>query len=444
MIRDSIGKKPLFVAKFANGTYFGSTLLALVAASGESKEVQPEMLEHFWKDGHVRPNDAILKDCFPVLPGQIIELDWNGDVAKVSPLNPETIEDLPTSGIKEIQQVVSHLLDQSVRRRLTNNLNPVCLLSGGIDSTVVAKHMKQQGIGSAITLGSLIPRGLDERYARYAAAKMQIPLQIVHAKSARLADDVVWALDLQDEPLGMMSFFPLALMVRSAKEYGKVLLTGDGGDEAFLGYGKPNDWLRPDNTVASGNDRPCVEVRSAPPDWMSDWGQHAVSESLLGHMFAKLDRASAEQGVEARCPLVDYDLMMYARKLRPVDLFFTGQSKALLKAELSDYPDWFVERRKMGFTYRLRWLWALRGFSGLRDLISEEAILAFEQVLPVELRKAPDKWSALSILNFFPSVWKLLVWSRFIKRLSDASDSSQFDFGKLVSEPMLISSYAHN
>src|SRR5262249_45688145 len=69
LVRDSIGKKPLYIARFSNGTYFGSTLLALVCASGESKQVRPEVLEDFWEDGHLRPNDAVLADCSTVLPG---------------------------------------------------------------------------------------------------------------------------------------------------------------------------------------------------------------------------------------------------------------------------------------------------------------------------------------------------------------------------------------
>ena len=48
-----------------------------------------------------------------------------------------------------------------------------------------------------------------------------------------MSDEVAWALDLQDEALGMMAFFPLALMVRAPRSTGEILLTGDGGDEVF-------------------------------------------------------------------------------------------------------------------------------------------------------------------------------------------------------------------
>ena len=88
-------------------------------------------------------------------------------------------------------------------------------------------------------------------------------------------------------------------------------------------------------------------------------GAQTIGSSLVGHMFAKLDRATAEQGVEARCPLLDYDLVQYARKLWPELLLHGGKTKALLKAQLHGWPDSFMHRPKLGFAFRLRWTSAL-------------------------------------------------------------------------------------
>jgi len=269
----------------------------------------------------------------------------------------------------------------------------------------------------------LIPRQLDEKYARQAATRLEMPLQVVKAKPGRMADEFLWAIDLQDEPMGMMAFFPLAMMVRSAKEYGKILLTGDGGDEVFLGYGKPADWTEKKDGGFGYTGINDINVGTAPPSWMGSWGRRTISASLLGHMFTKLDRATAEQGVEGRCPLLDWDLMTYVRSLKPEQLFYNNQPKALLKAELKDWPQSFVERPKMGFPYRLRWIWALKGFSDFRDLITRDVVDAFEPMLPVELRKSPAQWKNMEILRNFAAAWKLLAWSRFQHRLGLASSS---------------------
>src|SRR5205085_10673073 len=127
-------------------------------------------------------------------------VDWNGQIVDTRSCVPEFSDEPLPEDVGEIKARISHLVAQSVRRRLSNNAIPVCLLSGGIDSTVVAKYSKQQGVGSAITLGSFIPRRLDERYARYAAKRLEMPLQVVRARRGRMADEVKWAFDLQDEP----------------------------------------------------------------------------------------------------------------------------------------------------------------------------------------------------------------------------------------------------
>ncbi|HKO42648.1 MAG TPA: asparagine synthetase B [Pyrinomonadaceae bacterium] len=415
--RDPIGKKPLFLAQWSGNCYFGSSVLALVAASGCNPAISDTAREEYWEHGHVAPNHSLIQDCRPVRPGEVVELDWQGIERATHSCIP-TVTSKSTTDLKGAQEYVTELIQQSVRRRLLNNPNPVALLSGGIDSTVVTKHMKAVAGGSAITLGSVIPGTQDERFAREAAQRLQVPLQTVRARSANLAADVNWALNLQDEPLGMISFFPLALLIRAAKEYGRILLTGDGGDEVFLGYGQPEDWIK----QSSNGSKP--EHDGSLPHWMSDWGKRTVTTSLVGHMFTKLDRAAAEQGVEARCPLLDWDVVAFARTLSPDVLFCNGRTKGLLKAELGEWPTRFVNRRKIGFAYNLRWAWYVSRFEGLREMVSRDAVDLFASQLPSELRSEPSRWKSLAIFRNFPTVWKLVAWSSFEDRLRAASSMS--------------------
>ena len=415
LARDPIGKKPLFLGHWSEGVYFGSSLLALLAASGHEARIADDSLPDFWEHGHIASDNSFVTGCKPVAPGQVLELDWLGEIRKVESCIPQTPA-TPKSSLEEVKERVTELVGQAVKRRLTNNPSPLSLLSGGIDSTVVTSHMRNAAGGSSITLGTLIPGTNDEKFARYAAQRLEIPLEVMRAKSNDIGADVAWALDLQDEPLGMISFFPLALMIRTAKDYGRILLTGDGGDEVFLGYGKPQDWLKSIGTKGTGK-RSAI----AAPPWMSDWGTRSINDSLLGHMFTKLDRASAEQGVEARCPLLDWDLVSFVRSLPPEYLFFDGRPKALLKAQLSDWPNSFIDRPKIGFAYNLRWAWGLRRFAGLRELVTEEAVEVFAKGLPSELRRSPQHWSSLIIFKNFGLVWKVLAWSRFAERLTRAA-----------------------
>jgi asparagine synthetase B (glutamine-hydrolysing) len=420
LARDPVGKKPLFVALWPGGVLFGSSVLPLAAAVRHPTPVRPEVLRPFWERGYVPPTEAALAGARPLAPGEVLELNWDGTVRAHSDCRPVS-HWTPPKTFAEASEQVGALLGAAVRKRLHNNPNPVSLLSGGIDSTAVTVGMRRLGHGSAITLGSLVPFGQDEKYARFAAWKCGLPLQIMRAQLGRLEEDVAWALDLQDEPLGMISFFVLSLLLRTAKDYGKILFTGDGGDEVFHGYGRPADWTDP----AKGADEYSVDDRGVvvgtpAPAWMSPWGQFTVGHSLLGHMFTKLDRASAEQGVEVRCPLLDWDLLSYTRTVRPELLFHGGRLKTLLKAQLPGWPYWFLNRPKIGFAYHLRWAWGLRRYAGLREMVSTEAVEAFGADVPSRLRRDPRRWRSWDILRNFTAAWKLLVWSRFLRRLGEA------------------------
>src|SRR5262245_26332646 len=71
LVRDPIGKKPLFLARWGGELLFGSSLLALVAAHPGSVKLNPEVAEHYWNEGFVPPAQSALSDAMPVLPGQI-------------------------------------------------------------------------------------------------------------------------------------------------------------------------------------------------------------------------------------------------------------------------------------------------------------------------------------------------------------------------------------
>jgi hypothetical protein len=139
-----------------------------------------------------------------------------------------------------------------------------------------------------------------------------------------------------------------------------------------------------------------------------------VSGDLFGHGFAKIDRAGAEQGVEIRCPLLDLDLMAYARSLPSDRLFGRGQTKALLKEQLVDWPTRFLERRKVGLAYHLRWQWLLTNYDGLREGVDPALVDLLAPHVPLPLRKHPGRWTARGIHRHFQFAYALLALSRVI------------------------------
>lgn len=406
--RDPVGKKPLFITDWRGATVFGSSVQALARASGYQPAVSAQAVADYWTDGHVSPMLSVFESCRPIAPGETLILRRDGARASVhvAPPAPGRVRH------HEAREALAELLRVSIQRRLRNNPHPVSLLSGGVDSTVVTSVAAAVTDVDVLTLGQLIPLISDERYARYAARRLDLALKVVSPAIGRLEDEVDFCMALQDEPLGMMSFLPLALLLRAVKPYGRILLTGDGGDEVFLGYGQPGDWLASE----SQNGQNGFSCGPQLPAWMSTWGRRTATHALVGHMFTKLDRASAEQGIEVRCPLLDWDVMAFARALDPQTLLGPGRPKHLLKEQLDGWPWWFVDRPKVGFAYHLRWAWAWRSYAGLRERILPEAIDTFELRLPLPLRRPATSWRSVDIWRHFSEAWRLLAWSAFLRR----------------------------
>lgn len=425
LARDAVGKKPFFIAHWGKEVLFGSSLTALVAVYGKQLEIDNNAAEDFWKRDFIEPFRSALVNARPLLPGEVAIFNFDGKEIGSDSCIPESGPTYRGESLEQVHQKVGLLLREAVARRMHNNPNPTVLLSGGIDSTLVAREMLRVYQGDpedilALTLGALIPLPLmyDECYARYVARRFNLPLGILrpHRESIRMA--VEHCFDLQDEPLGMYSFFSLSRLIKSVAERSRIVLGGDGGDEVFLGYNATSRWINHNNKEVLPQ-----RIRCGPrlPVWMSTWGKDAASNSLVGHQFAKLDRATAEQGVEARCPYLDWDLLSYVRSLPPEYVLLGNRSKGLLKNQLNTWPSWFVNRRKIGFAYSLRWAWGISDFNGLREMIEMESVERFAEHLPAALRKKPSNWKTRDIFSNFVMSWKLAVWSAFLRRLTSAT-----------------------
>ena len=411
LIRDPVGKKPLFLLQRPEGSYFGSSILALVAASGHN-EIDAEVANRWWELGFSPPGMSLLAGCRPLKPGEVVELDWDGRVLsseRITPPEPQSIRGITfQDAVDELEARVR----TAVKRRLNDNPNPVALLSGGIDSTVVCKFAAELGATRLLLVETGPLKTSDSKYARIAAERLGTALEVVpqHFSSVRTA--VETAVDLQDEPLAIISFVALANVAAEACVGSRVLLTGDGGDEVFGGYGSPDDWIA-EEPVRSGS----FQSGPAYPNWMSEYGRHAAGFDLVGHNFAKLDRATAEQALEARCPLIDWDVQAFVRSL-PQEVFFPdARSKPLAKALLRDWPQSFLERKKAGFPFRLRLLWGLWRYVGLREAVWSESLSRFNGKMPSGLRKPPQQWSNVDIARNFTFAFKLYVWSAFLAKL---------------------------
>jgi asparagine synthase (glutamine-hydrolysing) len=417
VFRDPVGKKPLLLWSDLDGSIlFVSSLRALQALRSAPGEIRDQALQEVLAQGYIEPPNGLFEGVLHAEPGTVRSFNFDGRLVeerRISPAGP--ILELPDDA--DADSGLRYLLEQAVSRRLKNNPAPAALLSGGIDSTVVTMIAERQARArgarlQVYSLRSFIPGTNDEPYAREAARRLGLDIEWVSLPYRHVSDRLLRAIDGLDEPLAMISFFNLWELVRAVGTSSRVLLTGDGGDEVFCGYGAPDDWSRKAYDGAAG---PVVGME--PPAWFGGWARRCVSGDLFAHGFQKVDRASAEQGVEIRCPLLDFDLIAYARSLPQERLFCGGRTKAPLKNQLVDWPTRFIDRRKKGMTYNLRWQWLLGNFDGLREGIDPPLVERMAGWLPPSLRRAPARWAATDVLRHFQAAYALLVLSRVLANL---------------------------
>lgn len=257
MARDHIGQKPLFYHHNGGTFIFGSEIKALFATG--LVPVEPN-LESLWHHTSLRfcPGEMTLfQGIQKVMPGHTLEYNtesgqlktdryWQLDYTKKTSLSlPEAIE----QGYDLIQRVV--------REHLISDVPVGSFLSGGVDSSLVAALAQQSTLGQLKTfcIGSGDSDFSELPYAREASDLLRSEHHEFHVESnlMKLLPDLVWHLEEPGDPHAV-GLYQLSQLTR---QYLKVALGGDGGDEVFGGYTRYTQ-------------SPIVTAYSGIPAWLRD------------------------------------------------------------------------------------------------------------------------------------------------------------------------------
>lgn len=245
LIRDRLGIKPLYWAKFGDLFLFGSELKALRAHPGWTPRIDQSAVAAFMRHNYIPAPHTIYEGVHKLEPGTILTLPWQGEpritrfwdaraVAHDGTASPFTDDDA------ELTEQLETLLQDAVSRRMIADVPLGAFLSGGIDSSTVVALMQNAGAGKVKTfsIGFDIP-GFDE--APYAAAVAR-HLQTEHTEltvTSQQALDVIPKLpQWYDEPFADSSQIPTYLVSAMTRRHVTVALSGDGGDELFAGYNR--------------------------------------------------------------------------------------------------------------------------------------------------------------------------------------------------------------
>jgi len=384
LARDPFGIKPLYYAEtpraFAFASEPGALLEAGLVAPQLFRPARNELLQMQFTTGR----ETIFTGINRVLPGETIVVRQGRIVER------RHREALPQGGPSPIGEgeALARLdaaFTDCIRIHQRSDVPFGMFLSAGIDSTAVLLTMARlaEHPVKAFTIGFAASDVADERSAARAAAEAvgadHVEILFDEADFWRLLPEIVSAVD---DPAADYAILPTWALARAAHEAGiKVILSGEGGDELFAGYGRYRSAMRPwwaggrtprargvldglgilrqeiagwrDGIAAaearnSGHDRTLLQTAQAVD--CADW--------LPNDLLVKLDRCLMAHGTEGRTPYLDEEVAALAFRLPDELKVRRGLGKWLLRRWLAErLPEMQPFARKRGFTVPIaRWI----------------------------------------------------------------------------------------
>lgn len=238
LARDPFGKKPLYYFRDAKRCVFGSEIKALLAA-GVPAQLDASSLDEYLALGYVPTPRTLFAGIRRLPPASLLRLD--GREREPEPYWELRFPDAGAVAQQDPDEAASEfqaLLEAAVRKRLVADVPLGVLLSGGLDSSVVAALVARlrPGSGRTFTVGFEGERYYDERPHAERVARHLGTHHRASAVRPEAATLIETLLHHHDEPFGDSSALPTYLVAREARRDVTVALNGDGGDEALAGY----------------------------------------------------------------------------------------------------------------------------------------------------------------------------------------------------------------
>ncbi len=478
IIRDRIGIKPLYYYWDGRDFAFASELKALLQLQKiyRSRQIHAPAVNQFLHLGYIPAPNSIYRNIYKQPAGTILQFD--GKELNIKPywqasdkLTSETITDE-----MQAKEILRDLVETSVRYRLKSDVPFGSFLSGGIDSslvTAVAQRNHSQRM-KTFSIGFDHPKHDESQFARSVAEYLGTEHHEFKVTLGEAQALVPSLLDVYDEPYADTSAFPTMLVSKLARKHVTMVLSGDGGDELFMGYGAyrwaeklEKGWLARNRNLA-GTAAKMLGSRYKRVGHLlcynrdSDMRSHIFSQEqylfsydqirkmrrdteglqfttampggirtftaaeqqaffdlhyyLPDDLLVKVDRATMQYGLEARVPLLDYNIVEFALNLSPQLKVKNGVQKHLLKEVLYDYiPANLFNRPKWGFSIPLM-DWLKKDLSYLIDEFLSPDVVNKHLVVPIKyVEQLKNQFRSGKHDYLYNRIWALIVLHKFLQ-----------------------------
>lgn len=411
LARDAMGIKPLYFVQHSEGVAFGSQYDQVANHAYCSRRLSPASLGLFLRLGYVPAPRGLFENTALLPAGHLARLEPGQSPCILKYYeSPEQSDEI--SADSSAVEAADAAIGSAVRRQMVSDVPLGAFLSGGVDSPLVAAHMRRATERvRAFTIGCTDPAYDEAPVARAYAETLALEHTVDRVGPAECLKLVEEGAKAFSEPFADFSSLPSLLLCRSTRQHVTVALSGDGGDELFWGYPRfwkmagsvrwfqkpwalraaaygvlgrttrkvprgilfsdPGAWQFDGQCFSGLRDADleavCPEARELPGDF-SDYRYSGPLEpdalarwlrqnELWGHLqmvLLKMDRASMHYSLEVRVPVLDLEVAGAAARISPSACMKDGLGKLPLRGALARaVPPDRIPQRKAGFTVPL-------------------------------------------------------------------------------------------
>ena len=416
LVRDRIGKKPLYYQLEQENIYFASELKPIMTRPGFNSKIKTDVLSRYLFQQYINAPESIFEGVYKLEPGGILEYRY-GAVKTWKYWDIKTVyhemQQNPVTDYEQAKSELKELLKKAVTSRMIADVPLGAFLSGGYDSSLMTA-MAQEAVSEPVktfSIGFNEERYNEAHYAAEVAKVLGTNHTELYISEKEMYELVASIPTYYDEPFADSSQIVTMLVSELARRDVTVALSGDGGDEFFCGYniyenvkqaqqldalgsltygvGKTLgilnklpfrvrviannrdqqtktqlgslSYIEFANQMVLGQQMPIkypVEQEYEVRNWQTRRMLLDMDTYLPGDILCKVDRASMKYSLETRCPILDRDVMEYSFRLSHDLKYKNGNKKRILKDLAYGYiPKELLDRPKVGFGVPLdQWL----------------------------------------------------------------------------------------
>lgn len=235
IVRDRIGKKPLYLYRSNDKIVFCSELKYFHAFRDITLTINYDSVVNYFTSQYIPGIYTIYNEVQSIAPGEIFIIDTKTWIEKK--YKYWEIKNYVSHGSKYSVDKIDSLISDSVRYRLIADVEIGVLLSGGIDSSLLACYAHELQ-GNSIKAYSVHfgDNKLDESYYSNLVAK-SLPMELISIDGDNINEEIFEKCIFHaDQPLGDPAIIPTFMISELLSQYVKVVLSGEGADELFHGY----------------------------------------------------------------------------------------------------------------------------------------------------------------------------------------------------------------